>query len=196
MSGVSKKVTDITPAHHARCLEPQRARRASEKAARPPTPTPEQNCARARKAAETKRAKAAAATDTRTADSRARGAAPGPSISPWRGRAKDKPKPVVPMATRGLSARVLVLDRDGHVLAEVKGIEDAMRAAKALPDAMCIIGLDAEVGRATTLARCSHGMTTPSEFVCSTAVRAWRERQTAAQHLPASLGAPDGLGRV
>ena len=187
MSGVTRKVGDITRAQQARRLELQRARRASEKAARPPRPAPthEQNCARARKAAKTKRANAAAATDTRTANSRARGTAPGPSISPWRGRAKDMPKPA-PILDSPLSARVVVLSATGDLLAEADGIEGALARSRGFADSAAILGVDDQGKPTALLARPAHGLATVSFEVANGACERWR----ALQQTPRSPAAP------
>jgi hypothetical protein len=70
---------------------------------------------------------------------------------------------------------VLVIDAQGVELASAGAIEEATRAARALPGAVAVVGLDV-AGRATLLARCGRAASAPSEAQCSAAVRRWRER--------------------
>jgi hypothetical protein len=89
-----------------------------------------------------------------------------------------RPEPVAELAeaevpARPISARVVVLDRQGVELLAVAGIEAAMAQAKGRDGACVIVGVDKD-GTPTLLGRCVHGPHPPSEVVCRTAIQRWQ----------------------
>ena len=70
---------------------------------------------------------------TRTGEERAARAAAKPGTNPKR-------PPTHALIHTPVSALVLVLDRDGNVLATAPGIESALRIAKVTPRAVSIVG--------------------------------------------------------